>query len=171
MLERTLRDAGPGDAAAVAAIYNREVLGGTATFEVDPVDAAEMARRIGEVQTRGLPWLVACDGDEVVGYAYAGPWKPRAAYARTVETSVYVGAAAQGRGIGKALYVALVERLRAAGVHALIAGIALPNPPSIRLHEALGFEAIGHFRDVGFKLGRWVDVGYWELLLPVAGPH
>src|SRR5688572_21995306 len=108
-----LRDATPGDATAVAAIYNVHVRGTTATFEIDDVDAGAMQRRIADVQERGLPWLVAEADGNVVGYAYAGPWKPRAAYARTVETSIYLDATACGRGLGRRLYAALVERLRA----------------------------------------------------------
>ncbi len=161
-----IRDAASDDAASIAAIYNEHVRGTIVTFELEEVDAAEMARRIDEVQSRGLPWLVACDGEVVVGYAYAGPWKARAAYARTVETSIYLAGAAWGRGLGKRLYAALVERLRAAGMHALIGGVSLPNPASVRLHEALGFEYVGSFREVGWKFGRWIDVGYWQRVLP-----
>lgn len=161
------RDAGPADAGAIAAIYNVHVRGTLATFELDPVDAAAMAQRIAEVQARGLPWLVAADAGTgaVLGYAYAAQWKPRAAYARTVETSIYLRDDACGRGLGKRLYAALLARLRAAGLHVAIGGISLPNPASVALHEALGFTAVGAFREVGFKLGRWVDVGYWQVRL------
>jgi len=160
-----LRDAVPADAGAIAAIYNVHVRGTIVTFEVDEVDAAEMARRIAEVQARDLPWLVADVDGAVLGYAYAGPWKPRAAYARTVETSIYIDASACGRGMGRRLYAALIERLRALGMHVAIGGASLPNAASVALHEALGFEPVGVFRDVGFKLGDWIDVGYWQLRL------
>lgn len=162
----TIRDAASSDAASLAAIYNLHVRGTIVTFELEPVSDAEMARRIAEVQARGLPWLVMEGDEDALGYAYAGPWKARAAYARTVETSIYLAGAAQGRGLGKRLYAALIERLRAAGMHALIGGVSLPNPASVRLHEALGFEHVGSFREVGNKFARWVDVGYWQLLLP-----
>ena len=158
-------DATPADAAAIAAIYNVHVRDTIVTFEVDEVGAGQMMRRIAEVQDRRLPWLVAEIDGVVIGYAYAGPWKARAAYARTVETSIYLDAAACGRGWGKRLYAALLDRLHALRVHVAIGGAALPNPASIALHEALGFAHVGVFRGVGFKLGRWIDVGYWQLLL------
>ena len=163
-----IRDAASKDAASIAAIYNEHVRGTIVTFELDAVGDDEMARRIADVQARGLPWLVAEEGEEVVGYAYAGPWKARAAYARTVETSIYLAGAAWGRGLGKLLYMALIERLRVAGMHALIGGVSLPNPASVRMHEALGFEYVGSFREVGCKFGRWIDVGYWQRVLTEA---
>ena len=165
MNDFAIRDAKPADAAAIAAIYNVHVRGTIVTFELEEVGAAEMARRIADVQARGLPWLVAIGNGHVLGYAHAGPWKPRAAYARTVETSIYLADAARGRGFGKRLYAALIERLRAAGMHVAIGGASLPNPASVALHEALGFEFVGAFRETGFKLGRWIDVGYWQLRL------
>jgi len=160
-----IRDADGEDAAAIAAIYNVHVRDTLVTFELDDVAGAEMGTRIADVQARGLPWLVAEDAGRVIGYAYAGPWKARAAYARTVESSIYLDAAAAGRGLGRRLYGALLDRLREAGIHAVIGGISLPNPASVRLHEALGFAPIGTFREVGWKLGRWVDVGYWQKVL------
>ena len=160
-----IRDAGNGDAVAIASIYNAYVRDSVATFEIEVVTEAAMRDRIAEVQARGLPWLVAEDGSGVRGYAYAGPWKTRAAYARTVETSIYLAQDAAGIGIGRQLYTQLVEQLRVAGMHALIGGISLPNPASVRLHEALGFAHVGTFREVGFKHGRWVDVGYWQRVI------
>jgi phosphinothricin acetyltransferase len=153
------------DAGALALIYAPHVMGTIVTFEEEPVDAAEMARRIEEVESLKLPWLVFETGGAVLGYAYATRWKARSAYRRTVETTIYLAAAAQGRGFGGLLYGALLERLREAGVHAALGGIALPNDASVALHEKLGFEKVGQLREVGWKLGRWVDVGYWELLL------
>ena len=163
-----IRDASGQDADAIAAIYNTYVLGSTATFEMDAVDAREMARRIEAVQDAGLPWLLAQDGDAVLGYAYASQWKPRAAYARTVETSIYLAAHACGAGLGKRLYVALLDRLRDSALHVAIGGIALPNAACVGLHEALGFAPVGRFREVGYKQQRWVDVGYWQLSLDAA---
>jgi phosphinothricin acetyltransferase len=160
-----MRDACAGDAAEIAAIYNVHVRETHVTFEIAEVDAATMARRIAEVQGLGLPWLVIEAGRAVAGYAYATPWKPRAAYARTVETSIYLDAAARGRGMGRGVYAALLERLRAQGMHVAIAGIALPNAPSVRLHELLGFAHVGVFREVGRKQHRWIDVGYWQRAL------
>jgi L-amino acid N-acyltransferase YncA len=166
MTRTSIRDAVPGDAEAIASIYNAYVRDSTATFELEPVATAAMQARIADVQARGLPWLVVeCDG-ELLGYAYATPWKARAAYARSVETSIYLAMDATGRGLGRPLYAQLVERLHAAGLHALIGGITLPNPASVALHEALGFVHVGSFREVGFKQGRWIDVGYWQRVLP-----
>jgi phosphinothricin acetyltransferase len=161
-----LRQATEADAAAVAAIYNHYVEHSVATFEEVPVAPSDMASRIMAVRERGLPWLVAVPHDDVVGYAYAGPWKARSGYRRTVETSVYVHPEERRRGLGTALCRDLLERLRALGVHAVIAGIALPNDDSVRLHERLGLRRIALFSEVGFKHGRWVDVAYWQTLLP-----
>ena len=166
--ETGVRAATTGDAASIAAIYNEHVRGTVATFELEPLDAGTMAQRIADVQARGLPWLVLDLGAGCVGYACATAWKPRAAYARTVETSIYLDASVRGRGLGRRLYAALLARLRAGDLHVAIGGIALPNAASIALHEGLGFVPAGCFREVGFKLGRWVDVGYWQLQLTPA---
>jgi len=163
--EAAIRDAVDGDAAAIAAIYNVHVRDTIVTFELDEVDAAEMMRRMAQVRALGLPWLVLEERGDVIGYAYAGQWKARAAYARTVESSIYLADAACGRGLGKQLYVALIERLHAHGIHAVIGGVSLPNAASVALHERLGFEAVGAFREVGWKFGRWIDVGYWQARL------
>ncbi|MGN6518330.1 MAG: GNAT family N-acetyltransferase, partial [Dokdonella sp.] len=155
----------PADAAAIAAIYDHYIRSTHATFEETPVGESVMAARIAEVGARGLPWLVSeCDGD-VAGYAYAGPWKARSAYRHTVESTIYLDAACTGRGLGLPLYLSLIHALRACGTHAVIGGIALPNAPSIALHEKVGFHAIGRFAEVGRKFDRWIDVGYWQRLL------
>ena len=160
-----IRPATAADAEAVAAIYNPYVTGSTITFETEPVAAAEMAVRMSDALASNLPWLVAVGDRGVVGYAYASKWKGRCAYRYAVESTVYVDAAHQGQGIGKALYMALIDALRARSMHTVIGGIALPNAASIALHERLGFENVARFRQVGFKLERWIDVGYWQLLL------
>jgi len=160
-----VRDATPADASSIAALYNVHVRETTVTFELDEVDDLAMAGRVVDVQTRGLPWLVLAAGTRMLGYAYASPWKPRAGYARTVETSIYLAEAACGQGLGTQLYLALLARLRAAGMHGAIGGTALPNPSSVALHERLGFEHVGVFREVGCKFGRWIDVGYWYVRL------
>jgi L-amino acid N-acyltransferase YncA len=160
----SIRDATPEDAAAIAAIYNRYVLDTTITFEEEAVTQEEMRARIAEVQTASLPWLVATDG-RLLGFAYASKWKGRCAYRFSVEVTVYLGEGAAGRGLGSRLYAELFERLRAAGMHSVLAGIALPNEPSVALHEKMGMEKVAHFGEVGFKLGRWVDVGYWQRTL------
>jgi L-amino acid N-acyltransferase YncA len=161
-----LRDALPADASALAAIYNHYVTGTTITFEEEAVGAADMARRIADVQSAALPWLVAADGDGIIGYAYATKWRVRHAYRFSVESTVYLAPGRSGQGAGTALYEAMLDRLREAGYHLVIGGIALPNEASVALHEKLGFEKVAQFGEVGFKFGRWIDVGYWQRKLP-----
>jgi len=161
----TLRDAAAADAAVIAAIYNHYVATTVISMESDPVGAAEMARRIAEVQDATLPWLVLEEGGAVLGYAYASKWRARPGYRHAVESSVYVDAGLRGRGIGLALYRALIARL-AGRFHCVIGGIALPNPASVALHERLGFCQVACFKEVGHKFGNWVDVAYWQLHLP-----
>ena len=161
-----IRDARAADAARIATIYNHYVAQTIVTFDIDPVAADDMRGRVAEVQRDGLPWLVASDVTGVVlGYAYAARWRARAAYRHSVESSIYLAPGATGRGIGRRLYRRLLERLRASGLHTVIGGAALPNPPSVALHEALGFTQVAHLREVGRKFGRWIDVGYWQLHL------
>jgi len=164
MSQEKLRDVRAEDAEAVAAIYSHYALNTLITFEEEAVSAETMKERIGEI-TRTLPWIVAEDGQGLQGYACAYPWKTRAAYRRTVESGIYLRPDAVGRGLGTRLYAELLRRLREGGLHAVIGGIALPNPASIALHEKLGFRSIGRFRQVGFKFGKWIDVGYWEAIL------
>lgn len=157
----TLRLAGPEDAGAIAAIY-RPVLRNTAiTFEVEDVPADEMGRRVATTLRR-YPWLVAEAGDEVLGYAYAAQHSTRAAYDWSTDVSVYLAAHARRRRLGRALYTALIDLLTAQGYVNAFAGIALPNEASVRLHESLGFTAVGVYRSVGWKLGTWHDVGWWQ---------
>ena len=138
----------------------------TISFEEKPVSADEILQRMREVQDAILPYLVLVDADSaVVGYAYASKWKGRCAYRFSVETSIYLAKSAVGQGLGAQLYRALLDQLKAVHVHLAIAGIALPNPASIALHEKLGFEKAAHFKEVGFKFEKWVDVGYWQLTL------
>ncbi|MDQ8145758.1 MAG: GNAT family N-acetyltransferase [Gemmatimonadota bacterium] len=182
-----LREATTADAAAIAALYAPFVTDTTVTFEESPPDATEMARRMTDVQAQGLPWLVAevaadataAGGDvptaepgggapapaALLGYAYATPWRSRRGYRFSVEVTVYVAPASHRQGVGRALYEALFARLADAGYHAAMAGIALPNPASVALHEAMGMQQVAHFRETGRKFGRWVDVGYWERVL------
>ncbi|WP_341503925.1 arsinothricin resistance N-acetyltransferase ArsN1 family B [Gallaecimonas sp. GXIMD4217] len=161
-----IRTATPPDATAIAAIYNHYVVDSIATFEEAPVADDDMAGRIEQVRSQGLPWLVAEDErGQVLGYAYASPWKARAAYRHSVEITVYLAPSAGGRGLGTRLYRALFKVLAAGQVHAVMAGIALPNPASVALHEKLGLSQVAHFQQVGRKFDRWIDVGYWQLLL------
>lgn len=158
----TIRAAVASDAPAIAAIYAHYVLHSTVTFEEQPVDADEMAGRIAGVEASGLPWLVREVDGRVAAYAYATPWRPRSAYRFSVEVTVYVADDARGQGHGRALYGVLFEQLRARGLHTALAGITLPNDPSIALHEAMGMTKVAHLPEVGFKFGRWLDVGYWH---------
>jgi len=157
------------DAIRLAKIY-RPVVEETATsFEEQAPDAAEMERRV-RATLPTHPWLVAVEGDEerVVGYAYAGPVRSRPAYRWSVEVSVYVEAGARRRGVGRRLCGALLGVLETQGFCRAYAGITLPNPPSVALHEALGFRPVGTYRRVGFKHGAWHDVGWWQRSLAEA---
>lgn len=157
-----IRSALTTDAGAIAGIYNHYVLTSTITFEEEPVSEADMWSRIHGLQTAGLPWLIAESPTGVSGYAYASQWKTRSAYRFSVESTVYVAPGSTAAGVGSSLYDVLLARLREAGLHTVIGGIALPNEASTRLHEKFGFEKTAHFKEVGFKFGRWIDVGYWQ---------
>jgi phosphinothricin acetyltransferase len=159
-----IRPASPDDAAACRAIYAPFVTDSWVSFEDVAPDAAEMARRIGDYgQSHG--WLIAELGGRVAGYAYGSPHRTRGAYGTSCDVTVYVDPAFARQGIGKALYGVLLPHLHDRGFHAGFAGIALPNPGSIALHEACGFTPIGIYREVGWKLGDWRDVGWWQTLL------
>jgi len=161
-----IRAATTDDAAEIARIYNHYIRESHATFETDPVPDEDIAARIRDSGELSLPWLVAEDGDTIAGYAYASKWKGRCAYRYSVESTVYLDPAMTGRGLGLPLYRALLDAISAGGsMHAVIAGISLPNEPSIRLHEKLGFEKVGVFPEVGYKFDRWIDVGYWQGML------
>jgi phosphinothricin acetyltransferase len=156
------------DADAVAAIYAPAVTSTTATFEEVPPGAAEMARRMEAVLPR-TPWLVAEADGAVVGYAYAALHRERPGYRWSVDVSVYVDPAHHGRGIGRTLYDDLIERLRAQGYVNAYAGVALPNPASVALHEAIGMRRIGVYERVGWKFGAWVDVAWYGMRLAEPG--
>ena len=151
------------DAAQVAEIYNYYIKNTSQTFETEVLSADEMLERIAEVSA-DYSYLVAEEGGEIFGYAYATQFKMRQAYEFSAEVSIYVKADAKQRGIGTLLYTKLFDELADTDIHTLIAGISLPNDTSIRFHEKKGFSKVAHFREVGYKLGRWIDVGYWELL-------
>ena len=161
-----LRPAQPEvDAERVAEIYRPAVEASYISFEEVAPTADEMAERMHRVLAR-LPWLVAEDESGlVVGYAYASPHRDRATYRWSVDISVYVDPARHGRGIGRALYDALLERLRGQGFVNVYAGVTLPNPASVALHEAIGMARVGVYHRVGYKLGEWRDVAWYELRL------
>jgi L-amino acid N-acyltransferase YncA len=164
-----IRPADPrSDGATCAEIYAPYVLDSPVSFEEVALDAVAMAERIRRT-TRTHPWLVADEAAVVVGYAYASPHRERAAYRWACDVAVYVDAAYRRCGVGRRLYEALFERLRAQGFHVACAGITLPNDASVRLHEVLGFEPVGVYRQIGWKAGAWRDVGWWQLRLLPAG--
>lgn len=162
-----IRSAGPADAAAIADIYNHYVRHTIVTFEEEPVAADEFAARVAEVNAAGLPFLVAETDGRVAGYAYASKWKGRCGYRFSVEVSVYLAPDRGRQGIGTALYGELFPMLQAKRIHAVMGGIALPNEASVALHEKFGMTQVARFTEVGFKFGRWIDVGYWQRLFEV----
>jgi phosphinothricin acetyltransferase len=163
-----IRPATQDDAAAIAAIYAPFVIDTPITFEINPPTPAEIAKRMAAGD--GLyPWLVADSDGTIAGYAYATRFRDRPAYRFAVETTVYVDPRFHGSGVGSALYEKLIEILHAHGFAQAIAGITLPNPASVRLHEKAGFQPAGAYRRIGFKLGSWHDVGIWQRPIVVLG--
>jgi phosphinothricin acetyltransferase len=159
-----VRRAAETDLPSIKAIYDVEVLTGISTFATEPPGLGYWRERSHSTHP-GDHALVATDGDDVIGYAYSGSYRPRAAYAHTRETSVYLAATARGRGVGRLLYDELLGRMRADGVRLVVAVIALPNDGSQALHRACGFERVGVLHDVGRKFDRWIDTELWELRL------
>ena len=156
-----IRPVTTSDAEAVATIYNPYILETTITFEEQPVSTEEIMARIHRI-TADFPWLVFEAEGSILGYAYADRWKNRSAYRNTCETSIYLAQEARGKGIGAQLYTELLGRLSRQGMRIAIAGIALPNPASVALHEKLGFHKVAHFEAVGIKFNQKIDVGYWQ---------
>lgn len=162
----TIVPATPGDAAAVAAIYAHHVLHGTASWEVVPPPAEEIAERMAKVQDNGWPWLVARDADgDIVGYAYAAQYNPRAGYRYACENSIYIRHDRLGRGIGTALLTALLEACETCGFRQVVAGIAGTEAASVALHARAGFVEMGRLKSVGRKHGQWLDVLYMQRAL------
>jgi phosphinothricin acetyltransferase len=158
-----IRAAAASDMDAIATIYAHHVNHGTATFEVEAPDSNEIGRRWSEVTAKGLPWLVADDGSEVVGYAYSGPYRSRLAYRHTAEDSIYVRADRLGTGLGRLLMPALIDATKACGMRQMIAVIGdSGNQASIHLHRRFGFQDAGLLKDVGFKFGRWLDTVFLQ---------
>lgn len=159
-----VRPAADADVDGIAAIYEREVRESVSTFETEPPPRSRWEEKLAARET-GDHFLVGVEGDRVLGYAYSGPYRPRYGYRHTREVSVYVAPAAQGQGLGRRLYDELVTLLRADGVHLVLAGVALPNDASVRLHESMGFELVGTMREVGRKFDRWIDTTWYQLRL------
>lgn len=161
-----IRDAVQGDMEGVTAIYNDAVEHTTAIWNEARVDTANRLTWLADRQKAGYPVLVAVDGDDgVLGYASFGDWRSWDGYRHTVEHSVYVRADQRGKGVGKALMAALIERARRIGKHVMVAGIEAGNAGSIRLHEQLGFEHVGHLKQVGTKFGVWLDLVFLQIAL------
>lgn len=158
-----IRQVKPADAAQIADIYNYYILNTHHTFETEPLEVEEMLERIGEVGDK-YPFLVAEEDDVILGYVYATQFKLRQAYKHSVEASIYVRHEAKQKGIGSEIYEKFLEKIAETSIHAIMAGISLPNDASVRFHQKIGFEKVAHFKEVGYKLGRWIDVGFWEML-------
>jgi phosphinothricin acetyltransferase len=165
-----LRPAERRDAEQIASIYAPIVRDTVISFEVDPPSPDTVASRIEAIQLR-YPWLVAITGETVLGYAYASEHRQRAAYRWSVDVTAYVAGSARRQGVGRQLYLTLIAILRAQGFRSAFAGITLPNQASVGLHEAVGFAHLCVYKDVGFKLGAWRDVGWWSLAISnIVGP-
>jgi phosphinothricin acetyltransferase len=152
------------DFQAIAGLTNEFIRSTAVHFGYEPVTPEELAAVWRETRDR-YPWLSAEVDGRFAGYAKAGAWRTRTAYQWTAEVGIYIEEWARGRGVGRTLYQALLDELRTRGFHSAIGGITLPNEPSVRLHEALGFKPVGVVRDAGHKLGAWHDVGFWQLIL------
>ena len=160
-----IRDATENDMDSVAEIYNYYIRNTVATFEEVELPMVEVLRRFQKIKNIGYPWLVAESGGNVIGYAYATKWHERSAYRYSAEVTVYVSHSYTTNGWGTRLYDVLFSRLRNMNIHVLIAGITLPNDASVALHEKYGMEKAAHYKEVGLKFGKWLDVGYWQTLV------
>ncbi|HET9841457.1 MAG TPA: GNAT family N-acetyltransferase [Nocardioides sp.] len=158
---RAARDA---DLPGAAAIYDEQVRVGISTFDLEPPPLSYWEHHLGSTEA-GDHFLVADDGGEIVGFAYSSAYRPRPGYRLTRETSVYLSESARGQGLGRRLYDDLLGRVRADAIHVVLALVALPNPASIALHEACGFEHLGTMREVGRKFDRWLDTAWYQLVL------
>jgi phosphinothricin acetyltransferase len=155
-----IRKATLKDTKAITKIYNYYIKNDIATFAEKPIPIKETKKNI----KNAILWLVFVEKNVVVGYAYASKWKERTAYRFSAETSVYLSAKYQGKGIGSKLYAHLLSEIKKLNIHSVIGGISLPNKASERLHEKFGYKKVAHFKEIGFKFNKWIDVGYWELI-------
>ena len=159
-----IRSVIPSDAEKLSEILNHYILNTSVTFETIAHQTSDMRIKI-EENSSSLPWLVIEMNGALVGCAKVSKWRPRPAYDESVEISVYLHPDSTGKGLGKLLYRELLAQLKDLKYHAIMAGIALPNEASVALHESFGFKKVGHFEEVGYKFGRRIDVGYWQLIL------
>ncbi|MDR1285974.1 MAG: GNAT family N-acetyltransferase [Treponema sp.] len=159
-----IRPVRPEDAAAICGIYNYYIKNTVITFEEEPLDPSEMERRIGAV-TAKYPWFVREEKGGISGYAYLNAYRDRSAYRFAAELSIYLREDRQGEGIGTELLEHLLEAARKMKLHTVVSAVTLPNERSVALQEKFGFTPIACFTEIGFKHGRWLDVGYWELVV------
>ncbi|MDT0551779.1 GNAT family N-acetyltransferase [Urechidicola vernalis] len=152
------------DAKQIVAIYNYFVLNSIVTFDKTPFSESDFVTRIKNIQKK-YPFIVFEENGAILGYAYANKWREKPAYKQTIESTVYVKHNIHNKGIGSKLYKELLNNLRENNYHTVVGGLSLPNDASIKLHENFGFKKVAHFKEVGFKFGDWVDVGFWQLKL------
>lgn len=152
------------DAQSIVDIYNYYILNTNISFEVEPLKSEEMAERIKNISSK-FPYIVYEEAGKVLGYAYLSEYRTRVAYKFTVESSIYLDKDAKGNGIGQKLYEELIEKAKVHEFHTIIGCVTIPNEPSTKLHERLGFEKIAHFKEAGFKNNTWLDVGYWQRII------
>ena len=157
-----IRPIQPQDTQSICDIYNYYVANTIVTFDEQDIPVETMKDKIAAVTEKGIWNVYEVDG-RVAGYAYANMWKTKPAYRFCMETTVYIDPEMTGKGIGPRLYADLIEQISSRDIHAVIAVLAIPNEPSRKMHERFGFEKTGHFREVGYKFGKWIDVGYWQL--------
>jgi L-amino acid N-acyltransferase YncA len=163
-MSSTIRFATPKDAGEILEIYAPFCAGTPVSFETEPPSLAGMRQRISKT-LKSLPWLVCEQEGRILGYAYASRHRERAGYRWSVDVSVYVREGHRGKGLGRALYSSLFAILRLQGFYNILAGISLPNPASVTLHESMGLRLLGVYQGIGFKCGQWHDVGWWQLAL------
>jgi L-amino acid N-acyltransferase YncA len=159
-----VRDVNIKDAKQIVDIYNYYVLNSIVTFDEIPFSEQDFKERIETISSK-YPFIVFEEDNHILGYAYANMFRQKPAYKNTVETTIYLRHDVQGRQIGSKLYIELLKTLKDQNYHAIIGGLTLPNEASVKLHEKLGFKQVAHFKEVGFKFDKWLDVGFWELIL------
>lgn len=159
-----IRNATINDATAITAIYNYYIENSVATFEENQVNAIHFEEKI-KKDLEKFPWFVFEENESIIGYASSNAWKNRSGYSKTVEVSVYLKNGVTQKGIGSRLYKRLLEELINNGFYTILAGISLPNDASVRLHEKFDFKKVAHFKEVGYKFNKWVDVGYWQRII------
>lgn len=163
-----IRPVKPGDALSIVNIYNYYIKNTVISFEEIPLSVKDMEERILKISAR-YPWLVWEESGDLTGYVYVNTWKEKSAYRYAAELSIYIKQGFQGKGMGRELLNRLLGEIRKTNLHVLVAGITLPNEASVALHEKFGFKKAACFSEIGFKSGQWLDVGYWELILPPPG--